>query len=114
MSAKITRGEESEVKEGVDNVCTVNHSQQVHTNPIATEKGGFRPLKYTLGPRSIRVRELMGEVGWSCVEVGKMLGRSAGLVRSWTCGLREPPDHTVELLEYKAAELRSKSSKVGG
>jgi hypothetical protein len=110
MSAKITQAGVEEVKEGVDTREKGVHSTQVSTTDIAATMGGYRPLTHPPGPRSLRLRELMGSLNWTAADVGRLLLRSPNLVRKWTCGVREPPVHMIALLEYMADEIRRKSA----
>jgi len=63
-----------------------------------------------LGPGALRLHELMAEFGWKCPDVGRLVRRGSNLVRQWRCGWRNVPDHMIELLEYKADEIRRKSA----
>ena len=110
MNAKITQGEESEVKEVVDADALSPYPAIVTATTASAERGDYRPLKNMLSPRSVQLRGLMGEFGWTAATVGTLVHRSSDMVSKWACGMREPPAIAMELLEYKADEIRRKSA----
>jgi len=81
----------------------------VQTHSPEETKLSHRP-RYDLWPTALRLRELMGEFGWKATDVAALMRRSVSQVYFWRGGSRKVPDHMIELLEYKADEIRRKSA----
>ena len=58
--------------------------------------------------RTKKLRALMAEHDMYSSDIGRLLERSAQTVRSWRCGARIIPQHTLALLELVLAKYRLK------
>ena len=53
-----------------------------------------------------KLRDLLAQHGLTCRKAANLLGKHPDTVRKWSAGMEPTPDWAIELLGYKATDLR--------